>query len=464
MPRLLAWLAGLFAATALGLSAYLLWAGLSAQPVFGCSWSVFDCDSALASRWSKWLGMPVAAGGVACYGAALVGVVLAGVRRAPVGWRVLEAVAPLAVGAGVWFVAVQAVWLESFCLYCLLTHAAGLLMAIAIAAWRAAAFAGAHAGPVLAPIEGRTIAVRRDDSPPALGAATFVGVLALVALVTGQLLVAPPTSATYAAELDESFRFADASPADAIPAEATSAEATQAEPPPEADTAGDSPAPAPESDPYARQPGGSRNVSFLGGRLELNAYDHPVLGSPEAPTLIVEMMDYACPHCREFHDKLARAIERFEGQVGVIVMPVPSEISCNPHVRKARAQSVGACYVARLSIAVAELAPDRFGAFHAEMLKADTIPGRTAALLTAQQYVDADRLREYLRGSSGQIDQRVKRYVDLAAALQRSGRFGLPTQILGDKIVVGPPDTVDALCQAWNQTLGLKEPSRPLPF
>lgn len=456
MQRTLATLAGVLAAAALGLSAYLLWASVSAGPVAGCNWSAFDCDAALTSRWGKWLGVPVAAGGIMVYAAALVGVGLAA-RGAAIGWRLLEATAVLAVGAGVWFIAVQGAALESFCLYCVLTHTAGLGMAVAVAVWRWSA--GDSAGEpraALAPVDGTPMLAPAESSPPALGAATLVGVLGVVALAAGQLLWAAPTSQTYTAELEDEFRFdssGEQAPAD--PPE----EPAQADPATEPQDAEPATSAAPR-----RKRGGSRVVGLLGGGLKIDAYEHPVLGSPEAPTLIVEMMDYACPHCREFDDKLAAALKRFDGQIGVIVMPVPGEISCNPYVRKARPKSVGACYAAKLSIAVAELAPESFEAFHHELLKSDSIPPQTTMLLAARRYVDADELRKRMQDADGRLAARVKQYVELSATLQRRGRFALPTQILGDKILVGPPESVDALCEKWTELLGVELPAGALPF
>ena len=44
-----------------------------------------------------------------------------------------------------------------------------------------------------------------------------------------------------------------------------------------------------------------RIVEFLNGSLKLDVYKHALIGSPEAPHVMIEMVSYDCPHCREMH-------------------------------------------------------------------------------------------------------------------------------------------------------------------
>src|SRR4051812_2981983 len=59
--RVLAWLA-------FGVASYLAWHALNETAVAGCGMgSAAGCDVVLTSSWSKWLGIPVAVLGLACY-------------------------------------------------------------------------------------------------------------------------------------------------------------------------------------------------------------------------------------------------------------------------------------------------------------------------------------------------------------------------------------------------------------
>lgn len=454
---MLGWIVGLLAATAAGLSSYLWWAGASGVETVGCNaFAGLDCDAALASPWAKWLGAPVAAGGLGCYAVAFLGAVLAGLggNAARVGWRLLEAIVPLASGAAVWFIAVQSFALESFCPYCVATHAVGLAMLGVLVVWRARSAATSPAILPLSPIllaEPAPRAVTRGAGPPALGLPTLAGVVGVVALVAGQTVFAPALVAEFEAQLPEGFEFSSVG----VGSDA---------PPGDDDSVGETALPTRPKLAPARSPHGSREATFLRGQLRIDAYDHAVLGSPEAPHLVVELMDYACPHCRDFHGKLTEALERFEGKVAVVVMPVPGEISCNPHVRKARAKSVGACFAARLTLAVSRLAPEKFDEVHAWMLEDDKIPDRTKSLAEAWSHVDSDALSLALRDDEGDLAGRVKNYVDLAALIGRQGRFGLPAQIVGDSVIAGPVKTVDELCALWAKQFGIDEPKAEIPF
>lgn len=449
---MLAWTVRVLATIALGLSTFLWWTSATSETAIGCDWSAFDCDAALASPWAKWLGVPVAAGGTLCYLAALAGSVLAGRSGAAgsTGWRLLELASPLATGAGLWFTFVQASRLDSLCLWCLLTHACGMAMAIAVVLWRRQASDG-EATPLAPGLA--AVGVASNSGPPSPGIPTIAGLIGLVALVVGQTLGAPATVVEYEPEITTDIAFDDAEQAPEDPA----TESMQVETPVMVSTAKPVTKPA-EPKAAKRQRNGSRHLKLLKGRLTIDAYDHAVLGSPEAPHLVVELMDYACPHCREFHEILHEAINLYDGQVGVVILPVPGENLCNKYITKARPKSIGACYAAKLSIAVSRLEPDGFDRFHSWMLEAESIPSRTSALLRAQRVADNSELSAELRDPDGLIAARIRQYVELAGALQKQGRFGLPTQILGDKVVVGPPDSLEAVCKLWSASFELENP------
>lgn len=466
----LAWTARLLAFVACGLSAYLWYASATASPVVGCGWSEFDCDAALGSRWSKWFGVPVAAGGLACYAAAFAGTLIAGRAggQGTLGWRLLEGTTALAVGSALWFFGVQAAALGSFCLYCMATHACGVALAAVVVAWRwqASQASDDGAAALSLTLSGSTAAADRGGllrGPPTLGVPTLAGLMGVAALAGGQLLSeAPATVAEYEVELGEAIDLGSAPPT-------SEAEAVNSDSPSEAAvavTAAKTPIsgepaslkPAPRTAPL-RKAGGSRTLSLLNGSLRIDAYRQPILGSPEAPHVIVELMDYACPHCREFHDKLHEALELFDGRVAVVVLPVPGEITCNPYTTKSRKVSAGACFAAKLSLAVASLDPMRFESFHEWMLEDDRIPSRTSSLIAARERVAADDLSLALQDNDGRFARQVRQNVELAYALRKRGRFGLPSQIIGDTIQVGPPETVEQLCELWSRRLGLPNPA-----
>src|SRR5690349_20362587 len=114
----------LLAAVALAVSVYLVIQSRSGRGPAGCG-PGSDCEEVLASRWSSWMGVPVSVPGAAIYLAILIasGAAGAGVRsdaRRRLAWVMITPLAILAAGAGVWFVALQAMSVRRFCPYCTL--------------------------------------------------------------------------------------------------------------------------------------------------------------------------------------------------------------------------------------------------------------------------------------------------------------------------------------------------------
>ncbi|TWT41624.1 Vitamin K epoxide reductase family protein [Botrimarina hoheduenensis] len=455
----LLWGARCLLVTALGLSIYLIIAGAQAGAVAGCDFfSAFDCEAALASRWAKWWGAPVAALGAGTYLLLLAATALIGRHNAAaaMGWRLVEGLGFAAVGAACWFVGVQATALDSFCIYCLATHACGVLAVTGLFVLRG--YRSADAAPTGAALLGKPVSAPLAGSPPALGAPTLLGVLAVAGLALGQLFgpvsEGPPATEFTAPEDLQVTGFDRPPAAKATPADDSAFPLTSPDDSNGPSSASENKESASELSSY-RRPGGSRKVAFLNNRLSIEAYEHPVLGSPEAPHMVLELMDYACPHCREFHELLTEALAQRDGQIAVIVMPVPGEVLCNPYVARGAKERRGACKLAKLSLAVSELAPESFEPMHRWLLEGDRLPKYTAALLEARRFVDADALSLKLRDESGQLDQRLKRHIELFATLNSIKRIGLPTQVIGNNVAGGGIKTTEQLLEFWDREFGL---------
>ena len=120
----------LAARTALGLAflltCYLTYGSLTGDAVAGCE-GEGGCQTVLNSKWSHFLGIPVALLGALVY---IVLLVTDGAER----WPGLRLFLGLTVaGAALWFVLVQAVLLKAFCPWCTATHALAVLGVVSLA-------------------------------------------------------------------------------------------------------------------------------------------------------------------------------------------------------------------------------------------------------------------------------------------------------------------------------------------
>lgn len=516
--RLLAW-------TAFAVSSYLAWHAITETAVLGCdAGSASGCDEVLNSAWSKWLGIPVAVVGLACY-ATLAGLsVLIGVEEPKSSRWIKTAFVMLSLVAAVgslWFIGVQVAAIGKLCPYCMVCDLCGVVLG-GIAVWSAASwhFATRHlrfvqssasglaalrtALPVGAGNVGRPAANQSTawcvSSGPSLPVAIGGGLLFPVLLIVGQVLAPSATHSEISGSLAQPLALD--STASAISPAPTSLETPNSQShmalriSPDASVEIDSTASGAADDPgtsaanfnngsdaapqlaaptsVASLPGvaestktatdvsqtgarGERIVKFLKGSLKLDVYKHPLLGRPDAPHVVVELLSYDCPHCRQMHRLVQKALARYGDQVAVIVLPVPMEMKCNKLLASHEASHVGACTIARMTLNVAAIQPSQFHQFH-DWLMADKEhpPQQGQVIARAYSMVDRERIRKLPRS---ELEQQLTQYVELYARLRSqegNSKFGLPVQILNDQIMSGMVAQESDLFDAWEKYLGVR--------
>jgi hypothetical protein len=201
-------------------------------------------------------------------------------------------------------------------------------------------------------------------------------------------------------------------------------------------------------------------VKFLGGKLTLDVYKHPLIGSPDAPHVMIEMVSYDCPHCRKMHGIIKKGLARYGDQLAVIIMPIPFEKGCNKLIVSDTGSKPGACVTARLAIGIGEVRPSQFAKFHDWLMSGDKDkpPGVDKSLPKAYEMAGRDRLRAYIRGE--EVNKQIAQYVDLYSKLRSApgtlSDFGLPVQILGDKVMSGEAEKEEDLFKTWEENLGLE--------
>jgi uncharacterized membrane protein len=116
------------------------WHYLVGGSMAGCG-SGSPCEQVLNSRWSTIAGiLPVSGLAMGVYLAMLVTVLFIDPSTEPpirrLAWGVMLILAGSVAGSAVWFTIVQKWFIREFCLYCMITHITGLLLA-ALVIWRA---------------------------------------------------------------------------------------------------------------------------------------------------------------------------------------------------------------------------------------------------------------------------------------------------------------------------------------
>lgn len=493
----LAWLA-------FGVTSYLAWSAITQTPVLGCAvGSQSGCDLVLSSKWSRWLEIPVSVLGLACYATLATLSLFLGVRNAVANrWSttLFVMLSIIAASASLWFIGVQIFVLGSFCPYCLVTDICGIAIGIlaTIFAMQAALEQRAFAKPralqpgligLRAPSSAgarntpSTIAVE-STSPKMIPA--LAGACALVAVLIGGQIVFP--SKTFGIEkvaLNQSIQLDGPKTAKADEASSTAAthvamrvpndndpgqqpikseDFTQADATAKTNSASahDEQKPKDET-PTASDPkpaAKERLVKFLGGKLTLDVYKHPIIGSPDAPHIVIEMVSYDCSHCRKMHTTMQHALERYGDQVAILIMVQPLDKECNKLVKDPAASHQGACTIARLGIGIAKLNPGAFADFHEFLMSGDKDKPPAMETVIPKAYVLADRsqLRDYTK--SDELARQLDGYIDLYDLIQKLNQgkknFGLPIQIIGDFVISGSVEKEEDVFKAWEQHLGVK--------
>jgi hypothetical protein len=181
-------------------------------------------------------------------------------------------------------------------------------------------------------------------------------------------------------------------------------------------------------------PGPDRAIAVLQGRLRLLPHELPMIGSADAPKLMVILFDYACPHCRATHQALRPVIE--SKTAGLILLPTPLNSDCNPAIEETEPRFRDSCDLARLALAVWRVAPDQFPEFDAWLFAPELPRSAEDARAEAVRRIGQEALSAAL--DSDWIDERIREDV---AAYQQSDAKVLPILLSpGAAAIVGRTD------------------------
>ena len=391
--------ARIFLFIAMAAVAYLAWRSLNGASLPGCG-PASSCDKVLQSRWAFFLNLPVSVP------ALLVYIILLGatfftddaepaVRR--LAWQGIIGLCILISGAALWFTGIQLFQLRAVCPFCMTAHVSGLVAAALLV----------RAALRHRPIDsGNSVA----EKSPRLMFAGLIGMIAVAGLIAAQLLIQKPT-----------FQVKNL-------AESPSA-----------------PPPKPES----------RLWPLHGGRFQLNLHELPMIGSPNAPQIVVSLFDYSCHYCRDMHGLLVEAQHRYSNQLGIVNLPNPLSTDCNRVITRTSPAHREACEYARFGLAVWRAKPQAIAQFDTWIFAPPSPPPLNEVRQFAEQLVGPEKLNQAL------ADEWVKRQIEMVADIYEAngrtvGNLAMPQLILGTAISTGPIQRMEDLDRLLNANLQLK--------
>ena len=419
------------------------------------------------------MGLPVSALAIISYlslGTALVFAVThtsAAVKQ--LAWTAVTMFALSAGLAAIWFVGLQIFALGHYCSYCLAAHACGLVAAT-IAIWKipnridvlkyatpiaTTGFAVLMVGQIYqaepdkfrietfdaAPTANETFEAPSDSmfEAPVESAETHVfeapvavvkpidSTNLLVSLFSAEKLVAVARTATTMLAFTSPLQSGNAAGSNAKAGSDTKAGSDK----------------KPEAKPKTEE---RRTVGINGGTIKLDVKQWPLNGSVDAKHCFVEMLDYNCPNCRKTHKAVSGAKSLLNGDVAVMILPIPLNTACNSAVTKTDPKFIESCDIAKLAIAVWRVDAEQFPKFHEAMFAGENAPTFAEATQMAKSMVDGAKLDAEL--ASGVPEKYITSMVQL---YERSGKGGVPKLLFPGTSIVGEFTSAESLVDVIKQ-------------
>jgi len=144
----------------------------------------------------------------------------------------------------------------------------------------------------------------------------------------------------------------------------------------------------------------------------------PFIGNKNGTIRIVEFFDYRCIHCNKVYPKLIRLTKAYPN-LKIALIPLPF-------------MGVASTKATRFSLAVNHLYPNKFRAFHSDLIKAKTINDKFIFKLIKKHKLDKNKLIAV--AGSDKIDRIIKENLKLA---QKSGVQGVPSFVINGEFIPG---------------------------
>jgi len=395
-----------------------------------------DCDKVLNSSWAYWLGIPVSLLGLGLYGAFFISTFSLKISQQLKATRALNSLTLFSfatLAAAAWFVGVQAVAIKAFCPYCCTAHGLASLAALIFLS---------QAGRISS-----RLSVRLNFGA---GIGVAVGLVAVIA--AGQIILPKEQAAPLIVDLGQAQ---------------TNAPLAEAKPP-----ISPKPVPAPKPTPTPtpvatptvvatvtpEAPSTVKAKPFLVPKtnISLDAARLPLLGPANAPYRIGCLFDYTCHHCRQLHGFIRTAIDKFDGQLSCLMIPMPLDANCNAKFKRTHRDHVDACKYAKICLAVQQVAPAKYEQFDRWLF---TNHKTTKPLAKVREHaaglVGAAALNKAVASETvqQQLQQNIRVY---ALNTKNYGNSSMPQTIIKDGMMFGPAQSSAAFQSLLKKALGLK--------
>jgi hypothetical protein len=204
----------------------------------------------------------------------------------------------------------------------------------------------------------------------------------------------------------------------------------------------------------------SRQLTVHDGQFLLNLAELPIIGSPDAPHVIVNLFDYTCAHCRTMHQIWEATQHRVGAQLAVVYLPAPLSADCNDQLKTTLPDFRDACAYARLGLAVWRINRSASVQFDSWIFNASTTPDLATATRYAENLIGKKNLESAL--PDDWINIQIKTAVAIYAENCRLMKtMKMPQSIVGRAIVIGTIRKSTDIDNLLSKELGLPVGNAP---
>ena len=184
----------------------------------------------------------------------------------------------------------------------------------------------------------------------------------------------------------------------------------------------------------------------------------PLIGSPDASSLVTLLFDYKCPHCQQIHFMLEQAVRRFDGKLAIVLCPTPLNTRCNPYIPRDVEEFMDSCELARVSLAVWVADREAFPEFERWMFSFESGDRWRPRTLDAAR-AKAVELVGQAQFDTAQTDPWIDRYLQHSVQIYGdTGGKAVPKLVFGSRWVIPEPYDSDDLVAILQDTLAVPGP------
>lgn len=193
----------------------------------------------------------------------------------------------------------------------------------------------------------------------------------------------------------------------------------------------------------------SREVTILDGNVTFELSDVPYIGSLDSEIIIAELFDYACEACRKVNKKMHEYQDE-HGSIAVVSFPVPLNPACNEHVNITHPGFQQSCEYIRYSLAVWIADQTKYQQFHEYLMDGRRPPKIEEAHSKAVSLVGSEAFENALEDED--VEKRIR---DGIALYKFIGAKSLPRIIAGDRVISSTGLSRKKLFSSLNEALNI---------